>query len=229
MAAGGDHKFSLSLLFACDYLKHGPGLIPSVDAAYASAPSASVVSTWTHQLSSISKVTMPNVVEFCSKAASLVCTATENGHVKPMPLKIVAHSVFGQALSSDIAQFAQQDAKKVLPNAAPNGNLSKSVTSALSNLDSVQTADVDQWQSIAQQLLLLWNNNAPKWQNAVTSVATQSSSNTVDISNQFGEGFVIGITAGLEDHKVMQTTTITGQAIADWINQGMFSIEYFHG
>ncbi len=216
MAAGGDHKFSLSLLFACDYLKHGTGLIPRVDGDYASAPSSTVVSTWTHELSLNSKVSMPNVVTFCSKAASIVCATTDNGHVKPMPISSVAKSIFGQALSSEISQVAKQS---VSSSAGSVGDLSQSVTSAL---NSLHTADVDQWQSIAQQILLLWNNNASKWQTAVASVATQTSSTTVDVSNQFGEGFVIGLTLGLEDHKTLQTTTITGQAVANWINEGIF-------
>lgn len=215
MAAHGDHKFSLSLLFACDYLHHGPGLIPSVDADYASAPSSAVVDTWTQQLSQNPKAPMPDVVAFCSKAASIVCATRDGGHVKPMPISSIAKSIFGTSIPANPTAMTK---KFGLPSAASASDFSSSIKSALNDL---QAADVDQWKSIALQNLLLWNNNATKWQSAVGSVAGQSTSTTRDISNQFAEGFVIGLTAGLEDHKTFQTTIITGQAVADWINEGI--------
>ena len=215
MAAAGDHKFSLSLLFACDYLHHGPGLIPSVDADYLSAPSSTVVNTWTQQLSQNPKASMPDVVAFCSKAASIVCATTDSGHIKPMPISRIARNIFGTSISANPTAMTKQFG---LPSSASASGFSSSLESALNDL---QITDVDQWKSIAQQNLLLWNNNATKWQSAVGSVAGQSTSTTKDISNQFAEGFVIGLTAGLEDHKTFQTTTITGQAVADWVNEGM--------
>ena len=219
MAAAGDHKFSLSLLFTCDYLYHGPGLIPRVDGDYAEAPSSTVINSWTQELSVNSKASMSTIVAFCSKAASIVCATTDNGHVQPTPYSAIARSVYDHAILGPTSTAVRQSGP---PGTSSAEDFNSSIKSALNELQNV---DVDQWQSIAQQNFSLWNNNATKWQSAVGSVASQASSTTQDISNQFGEGFVIGLTLGLEDHKTFKTTTITGQAVADWINEGR---EYRH-
>ncbi|MCJ1421447.1 hypothetical protein MMC32_007811 [Xylographa parallela] len=214
MAKGAGYSYSLALLFTDDYLHHGRGVVPSIDEDFSNSASSQTVSAWAITLSHGTSPSLHDVLAFCAKAASIVCATTDGGHLKPQPISKIARNIFGSKLV--VSSFAANPGSN-LPAEFNLASFSKSVNGALQTLSE---NDLDQWKSISAINLSLWGNFANKWNSAVSAASLESSSTTRDTSDQFGRGFVIGLTAGLEDHQSWKTTTITGSGVADWIKQG---------
>ncbi|MCJ1388432.1 hypothetical protein MMC18_001279 [Xylographa bjoerkii] len=214
MVKGGGYTYSLALLFTNDYLHHGRGVVPSVDQDFSNSASSQTVSAWAITLSHEANSSLHDVLAFCAKAASIVCATTDGGHLKPQPISQIASNIFGSKLV--VSSFAASPESN-LPAGFDLASFSKSVNGALETLND---NDLDQWKSISAINLNLWGDFANKWDSAVSAASLESSSTTRDATQQFFRGFLVGFTAGLEDHQVWETTTITGKDVADWINQG---------
>ena len=195
----GNHTYTTALLFTYDYVHLGPGFTPHLDGTFASAPSGTLLAKWLPTiLVDLTEVQKATTLLTTAKATSLIqALTTAAGIINPA----VAMSRQVQALG-----FA-------VPAAEESGL----------TLNKLAGLDQGTWKSIADENKVLWSNTDNNWANAVVNVASISTSNTEKVTNDakdFGEGVLIGITAGLEDHQDWKTTTITGQAVASWIDQG---------
>ncbi len=195
----GNHTYTTALLFTYDYVHLGPGFTPHLDGTFASAPSGTLLAKWLPTiLVGLTDAQKATTLLTTAKATSLIqALTTASGTINPA----VAMSRQVQALG-----FA-------VPVAEESG------------LNKLAGLDQGTWKSIADENKVLWSNTDNNWANAVVNVASVSTSTTEKVTNDakdFGEGVLIGITAGLEDHQDWKTTTITGQAVASWIDQGNF-------
>jgi hypothetical protein len=195
----GDHHYTMALLFTYDYVHLGPGFTPHLDGAFASAPSGKLLTSWMPDiLADLSDVQKAIVTSTVGKATSLVHALTGT---KGAIIRSITASRQAQALLS----------MNIIPAA------SVPLLSQLTDLDK------DAWKSMADQNQVLWDNTSNNWINAVVAVASKSTSSTVNTENSgqaFGEGMLMGLTLGLEDHQSWRTTTVTGPDVANWINQG---------
>jgi hypothetical protein len=98
----------------------------------------------------------------------------------------------------------------------------------------VQMAEADEasWMSLAALNKSIWENTDTQWTTAVINVASRSTSSvreTGSVAEQFGQGFLTGITFGAKPlDRTWQKTTITGQDVADWINNGTITSATLH-
>jgi hypothetical protein len=197
-----DHTYTTALLFAYDYVHLGPGFTPHLDGSLASAPSGKLLTSWVPILfAGLTSTQQASGVQFLTKATSIVHALTNAaGHIQP---------------DSPLADRIQALTKMQI---VPPG-----VAQLLEH-------DNDVWQATCEVNKVLWANADGKWTNAVVSVASQSTSSVGETGNdaqKFGEGVLIGVTLGLEDHKTWQRTTIMGQEVANWINQGKEMVPTF--
>ncbi|KAH6880531.1 hypothetical protein B0T10DRAFT_609611 [Thelonectria olida] len=200
--ANHDHTYTTSLLFVYDYVHLGPGFTPHLDGEFTNAPSGQLVSNWIEPLfEDIDDETRAVVSMTLAKATSLV-----------------------HALTNEVGQVGQVDNLVRIRAMTAIGLLSQERIDPLNDsLQKLQEQDNGTWQSIASQNKALWDNTENTWANAVSSIATQSTQNTEETSNdgeQFGEGMLLGLTFGAVYHQNWRETTVTGQQVADWINQG---------
>ncbi|KDR76297.1 hypothetical protein GALMADRAFT_140011 [Galerina marginata CBS 339.88] len=217
------HDYSLSLLFISEYLYHGAGVVPHIDDEFASSISGKILGNWINQLSSASpQIPIKDVVAFCAKAASMVHATTAGGHVEPPTVANLAKSIFGTAIFKAIAVAGSNAAAAAIGPAAV-ANKVKAFANVATGPE-MRTADIEEWASITSINMTVWGNTANNWESAVIAKTQFSTSSTrqtgTDDGSQFGRGFIIGVTAGAVDHQTWKTTTTTGQAVADWINQG---------
>jgi hypothetical protein len=188
-----DHTYTTCLLFVYDYVHIGPGFTPHLDAGFTSAPSGQLVSSWSQTLfEDVDDETKAVISMTLAKATSLV-----------------------HAITNGAGQITQVDNIARIQAMTSIGLLSRNVIDPLGDpLQKLQEEDAGTWQSIASQNRVLWDNTESIWANAVSSVATQSTQTTTDLARAplaFGEHY-------FEDEH--RETTVTGQLVADWINQG---------
>ncbi|KAK7419301.1 hypothetical protein QQX98_003453 [Neonectria punicea] len=197
-----DHTYTTCLLFVYDYVHLGPGFTPHLDGDFTSAPSGQLVSNWAQTLfDDLDNETQAVVSMTLAKATSLVHAITDGaGQVSP------------------VDNIARVQAMTEI------GLLSEDMVGALAgSLRRLQDEDAGAWQSIASQNKALWDNTETIWADAVSSVATKSTQNTEETSTegeQVGEGILLALTFGSVYHQNWHETTVTGQQVADWINQG---------
>ena len=200
--ANHDHTYTTYLLFAYDYVHLGPGFTPHLDGAFAAAPSGQLVAEWVPSLlQDVDQSTSATIMHNLTKATTLMHAVTnEAGQVAP----VATTSHFKSLQTINI--------------------ISQEIADALSDpLSKLDSNDAGVWKSIAEQNKTLWDNTEGKWASAVASVAQRSTKSTVKSASdgeRFGEGFLAGLTFGLEQHEKWRETTTTGQEVADWINNG---------
>lgn len=205
------HDYSLSLLYICEYLHQGGGIVPLVDEEFALSASGKVLDNWIRQLSSATpSAPLKDVITFCSKAASLVHAVTSAGLLQLPKMADIAKSIFSPSFSATNEHTSADRVKELVGFAAS---------------PDLTTADSEEWKSIAAMNMALWADTANLWTGAVVAKTVFSTSTIretgTDDGSQFGRGFIIGVTAGAIDHQDWEKTTATGQAVADWINQGL--------
>lgn len=192
----------MALLWTYDYVHLGPGFTPHLDGDFASSPSGNLLKQWTTDLfEDVDSQLAAKITLNVTKAATLVhALSNDSSHVY-----VASAMQQFQALSAH-GIFSEDHAADVGPN-----------------LNQLVEADGSTWKSITGQNKAVWENTINDWAQAVATKATESYSHTDEISNggeQFGEGMLLGLTAGMVYHQNWRTTTTTGQQVADWINQG---------
>ncbi|KPM39826.1 hypothetical protein AK830_g6732 [Neonectria ditissima] len=200
--ANHDHTYTTCLLFVYDYIHLGPGFTPHLDGDFTSAPSGKLMYTWLQSLfEDVENEARAVISMTLAKATSLV-------HV----------------ITNEVGQVFQADNVVRVQAMTEMGFIPKDVVGSLGDsLKRLQEQDTGTWKSIATQNKALWDNTENIWANAVSSVATRSTQSTEETSNggeQFGEGMLLGLTFGTVYHQNWRETTVTGQPVADWINQG---------
>ncbi|TFK65127.1 hypothetical protein BDN72DRAFT_209785 [Pluteus cervinus] len=194
----GNHIYTTALLFSYDYVHYGPGFTPHLDGDFTTSWSGKLLSNWLPQVvDGLTPAQKATAILTASKAASLVHGVTSSGTIK--------------STVSLVNQVKSLASVNILSAAESIG------------IDQLAGIDTSSWKSIAATNKVAWANFDNTWANAVVAVASVTSSDTVKTSSDgddFLEGFALGATLGLEDHQNWRTTTITGQAVANWINQG---------
>jgi hypothetical protein len=172
------------LLFLDQYLQEGPGFTPITGDAFAQSSSCQTLISWATDVSHSEDASPGDVVLFCSKAAYMTYgTTTVDDHLAPLPLSGIANGLFA--------------ANKPLATVMPG------VTNTAQELGP---SDDNAWQSIIQINANTWVSMNNYWDQAMSKVATATTSTTT--------------VPDPGDSPDQEETITTGQAVVDWINQG---------
>jgi hypothetical protein len=113
-------------------------------------------------------------------------------------------------------------------------------TNTNSRLEELITTDIQEFDTIGANNQAEWKSRKGTWIKAVVARATSTTQTVRQTFNEFGRGFIIGVTLGMEDHQVpkliyllkylrvannwqeWEETTFTGQDLANWMSQGLF-------
>lgn len=198
LARGGEHIFSLALLFICQYVYHGPGFIPLTGTAFETAASRQVLQQWATELLNQPNPNAQQILATLVNVASLVVDTSGSSNSVPAILHPHASSAHGLA---GIASASRVIFDHVLQPALANAHI-PGLKSSFGKLGDLINDDIEEYMTIAANNQAQWFAMQDKWIRAVVAVATSTTQTTQSTFNDFGRGFIIGITLGLEDHQV---------------------------
>lgn len=202
LARGGEHIFSLALLFICQYMYHGPGFTSLTSTAFSTAASCQVLTQWATELLDQPNADPRKIFVSLVDVASMVVDPSET-------IKVVRAAIPFQPGASIIAagvpQLVLQSVfrpafAKIAPSSGSAGD---------DPLGDLINEDIREYITIAANNQAQWLAMQDKWTRAVVAVATATTQDVKSTFNDFGRGFIIGLTLGLEDHQVGAQTDRT--------------------
>jgi hypothetical protein len=224
--AKGSHNLSMSLLFILEYLRNGPGFLPWKSDTFNTSPSCTMITTWGTTLLSSGTVDPKTLFQAFAKISAIVLAPdTKSGpvvRVGGLPIPIGLHlptlyPVFRDILSKVTDSQGNLRAKF---NTGVGGVFALVATATDSTLDQLFSDDKQQFVSLVSVNASLFETHRAKWIAAVADLARVATQDVRQTFNDFGRGFIMGLTLGMEDHREYEITTWTGLSVAYWIDQG---------
>lgn len=172
--ARGDHWYSLSLLFICDYLHKGPGFTPAFGQDFIAAPSYEVLGSWSAELLNLGTMSAEDVLAITTQLASAVAANTFKG-VAGKKAQIPNMMTLKPLVFQTSFKEGVQQAKNMRSN---HGFQRHPNQASLDDdtIDGLKDAALHEFESISSTGIAIWTSTIKnQWIKAVSTRAMQSS------------------------------------------------------